>query len=235
MSIKILKHYKIKGILRCETGLRIGGTGGVIEIGGVDNPIIRDAFTRLPYIPGSSLKGKMRSLLELRYGKIEPDGDVHKYHKESCKDTCFICRIFGTSAGDNVSSSLGSSRLIVRDGFPTPESKDKLESLRREQGLYYAEVKSENTLNRVTAKANLRQMERVPAGTEFEIELVYRVFDTNDGGKTDEDYLKYVKEGLKLVQEDALGGSGSRGYGKVKFINLKLIKEDGSEEDFALA
>lgn len=231
MSIRLLKTYLIKGVIECKTGLRIGGTGGVIQIGGVDNPIIRDALTNYPYIPGSSLKGKMRSLLELKYGKIEAEGEPHKFCGE--KD-CFICRIFGVSSGDQVDISLGPSRLIVRDSFLTEESREMLEKLRREQGLPYAEVKSENTLNRVTAKATPRQMERVPAGTSFQVELVYRIFDTDDGGRIDEENFKYVKEGLKLVQQDALGSSGSRGYGKVEFVGLKKAEDGQSEEDFVL-
>jgi len=234
MSIKLLKHYKLKGILRCLSGLRIGGTGGVLEIGGVDNPIIRDPLTAYPYVPGSSLKGKMRSLIELKYGKISNNGNPHSYSDE-CGDKCFICRIFGTSAGEKVNENLGPTRLIVRDAHLTESSKKKLDEFRREQGLLYAEVKSENTLNRITARANPRQMERVPAGTEFEIELVYRIFDTGDDGKIDEGYFKeYVIDALRLVENDALGGSGSRGYGKVKFVDLKLIKEDGTEENLKI-
>lgn len=233
MSFKLLKHFKIKGTIECVTGLRIGGIGGVIEIGGIDNPIIRDTFSELPYIPGSSLKGKMRSLLELKYGKIAPDGEPHKYDN-SCGKDCFVCRIFGTSAGYETSEDIGPTRLIVRDAYPTEKSKEELERIRRELGLFYSEIKSENVINRITARANPRQMERVPAGTEFEIELVYRIFDTSDDGKTDEDNLKYVKEGIKLIEEDALGGSGSRGYGKVIFKDLKITKENGFEEEFSL-
>lgn len=231
MSIRFVKSYQIKGIINCKTGLRIGGTGGIIQIGGIDNPIIRDPLTDYPYIPGSSLKGKMRSLLELKHGKIESNGEVHKY----CGDPeCFICRIFGTSAGDQTEIPLGPSRLIVRDSFLTEESKEKLDRYRLEKGLLYAEIKFENTIKRVTAEATPRQMERVPAGTNFELELVYRIFDTNDGGKTDEDNIDLIKEGLKLVQEDALGSSGSRGYGKVEFVGLKLIQDDGTKKPFDL-
>ncbi len=231
MSIRFLKSYQIKGIISCKTGLRIGGAGGIIQIGGVDNPIIRDPLTNYPYIPGSSLKGKMRSLLELKYGKIEPDGEPHKF----CEDnSCFICRIFGVSAGDHTDVVLGPSRLIVRDSYLTEKAKEELEKYRLEKGMLYSEIKFENTLKRVTAKATPRQMERVPAGTEFELDLVYRIFDLGDGGKTDEDNIERVKEGLRLIQEDALGSSGSRGYGKVEFVDLKLIQNDGTEKPFQL-
>lgn len=229
MSIKLKDVYKIEGIINCLTGLRVGGTGGVIKIGGVDNPIIRDAITQLPYIPGSSLKGKMRSLLELQEGKISENGGPC-----TCGESdCFVCRIFGTSAGEK-KESFGPTRLIVRDAYPTDESIESLKDLRIKHGLDYAEVKSENTLNRVTARATPRRMERVPAGIKFGFEIVYRIFDTGDGGKTDEDNLEHVRRSLRLVENDALGGSGSRGYGKVKFDGLKLIKEDGSVEDFVL-
>lgn len=57
---KLVEIYKISGQIKLETGLHIGGDEGVIEIGGNDNPIVRDISTGNPYIPGSSLKGKMR-------------------------------------------------------------------------------------------------------------------------------------------------------------------------------
>lgn len=56
--------FIISGILECVTGTRIGGTQEKFEIGGIDNPVIKDPLTDLPYIPGSSLKGKLRHLLE---------------------------------------------------------------------------------------------------------------------------------------------------------------------------
>ena len=212
-----LKGYKvIKGTITCRTGLHIGGTAETIEIGGMDNPIIKHPITQLPYIPGSSIKGKMRSLLEWKLDNFESNGEVHQYGGRKCQGKeCPICRIFGTSSDK---AQIGPSRLIVRDAVLTENSHKKLEDLREKKGLLYAEEKTENTINRLSARANPRTQERVPANIVFEFEIVYRVFDfDNDEGKVDEKLFDYVKEGIKLIEMDALGGSGSRGYGKVKF------------------
>lgn len=214
--MKLCRYRTLRGKIVVKTGLRIGGSAESVEIGGMDNPIIRDPVTEYPYIPGSSIKGKMRSLLELKYDKLNNGGNPHKW----CNDTsCFVCRVFGTSAGEE--AKIGQGRLIVRDAHLSEESKKRLDALRDRSGLLYAEVKSENTIDRITARANPRTMERVPPGVCFEFELVYRVFDTGDDGKTDEENFKYVLEGLRLIELDALGGSGSRGYGKVEFVELK--------------
>jgi len=232
MSKMHLEDYlTLRGTLRCVTGLRIGGSAEMIEIGGLDNPIIRHPLTKLPYVPGSSLKGKMRSLLELRHNKIDASGEVH-----NCDDPdCLVCRIFGSSAG---TSRNGPSRLIVRDAELTDDKKDetgnvieegwktKIRELRK-AGERGTEIKYENTINRITAMANPRQMERVPAGVEFAFEIGYRVFDTGDGSETDRTLYQHVVEALQLVQADTLGSSGSRGYGKVAFEDLTLTGLDG--------
>jgi CRISPR-associated protein Csm3 len=228
--MKLLTHKIIKGEIECITGLHIGGSAETIEIGGMDNPIIKHPISGFPYIPGSSIKGRMRSLLELKYGLFEQKGDVHKY----CgRKDCLICRIFGTSAD---SSEIGLGRLIVRDAHLTETSIEELKKLKREKGLPYSEEKYENSINRINARANPRPIERVPAGIRFNFELVYRVFDMDDSGKTDIDLIKYVKEGLKLIENDALGGSGSRGSGKVKFNNTKMFdnSDPSKSEDFAI-
>ncbi|MFQ6063346.1 MAG: type III-A CRISPR-associated RAMP protein Csm3, partial [Methanosarcinales archaeon] len=131
---------------------------------------------------------------------------------------CIICRIFGTSADE---ATFGPNRLIVRDAYLTEESRIELEKMKKEKGLLYAEEKTENRINRITAKATPRQIERVPAGINFNFELVFRVFDTDTDSQ---ELLNYVKEGIELIEMDALGGSGSRGYGKVKF-NIKNGEE----------
>lgn len=212
-GLKMTGYKVIEGIIRCKTGLHIGGTADKIEIGGMDNPIIKHPITNNPYIPGSSIKGKMRSLLEWRFGNFSANGDVHKW----CNNNgCPICRIFGTTAGD---ARIGPTRLIVRDAHLEDNSRKKLEKMQEDTGLAFAENKTENTINRLTARANPRLQERVPADTEFKFEMVYRLFDLKEnGGKTDEELYKFVKEGIELIQMDALGGSGSRGYGKVNIV-----------------
>lgn len=228
--MRLLTHKIIKGEIECITGLHIGGSADTIEIGGMDNPIIKHPITGFPYIPGSSTKGRMRSLLELKYGLFERNGDVHKY----CgKKDCLICRIFGTSAE---SSEIGPGRLIVRDAHLTESSIEELKKLKGEKGLPYSEEKYENTINRINARANPRPIERVPAGIIFNFEFVYRIFDTDDTGKTDIDLMKYIKEGLKLIENNTLGGSGSRGSGKVKFNNIKILDSSdmSKSEDFII-
>ena len=121
-----LKYKIIKGILQCETGLRVGGSSNTIEIGGMDNPVIRNPINDQPYIPGSSLKGKIRSLLEWELGKIMSDGSIHR-----CDDpSCVICRIFG-STDDNIER--GPTRVIFRDAFLT--SKGTVEKIGKDNGI----------------------------------------------------------------------------------------------------
>ena len=228
-------YLTLRGTLRCVTGLRIGSAAEMIEIGGLDNPIIKHPLTGLPYVPGSSLKGKMRALLELRLDKIDPRpevegrrnrnyGEVHRPGGHGCEgETCPICRIFGSNAGEG---ELGPGRLIVRDAYLTGEWETKIQDRLRE-GEPVTEIKYENTINRITAMANPRQMERVPAGVKFTFEIGYRVFDTGDGGGTDREMFGRVIEGLRLVEADTLGGSGSRGYGRVAFEGLELTNLEG--------
>lgn len=234
-KMQLKDYYTLRGTLRCVTGLRIGGSSDVIEIGGLDNPIIRHPLTNLPYVPGSSLKGKMRSLMELRLGKIDPRpevdgrrnrnyGEVHHPGGYGCEgDDCPICRIFGSNAGEG---AIGPGRLIVRDAYLNDKWEEKVTD-RLAEGEPITEIKHENTINRITAMANPRSMERVPAGVEFAFEIGYRVFDTGDGGATDRGLFKHVVEGLRLLSADTLGGSGSRGYGKVAFERLTLTDLSG--------
>ncbi len=243
-KMQLTDYLTLRGILHCVTGLRIGGSAEMIEIGGLDNPIIKHPLTKMPYVPGSSLKGKMRSLLELRLDKIDPQpheldkrtgevkrdnkgkprknrnfGEVHRPGGYGCEGLdCPICRIFGSNAGEG---EIGPARLIVRDAYLSDEWENKIKD-RLAEGEPVTEIKYENTINRITAMANPRQMERVPAGVEFTFEIGYRVFDTGDGGATDRRLFQRVIEGLRLVTADTLGGSGSRGYGRVNFQSLTL-------------
>lgn len=226
--MRLLKHKIITGEIECVGGIHIGGSADTMEIGGMDNPIIKDPITGFPYIPGSSTKGRGRSLLEWKHGLIEEDGSHHKY----CgNDNCFDCRIFGTVADSR--SKIGPGRLIIRDAYPTKESIEILKKLKREKGLPYSEEKYENSINRVNATAVPRSIERIPAGIKLNLEMVYSIYDTGDGGKVDIENIKYIKEFLREIQTTTLGGSGHRGSGKVRFINLKIFDiETKSIEDF---
>jgi CRISPR-associated protein Csm3 len=220
LSLKLKKHLKVTGTLICRTGLRIGGSKEDIEIGGMDNPILRDPMSKLPYIPGSSLKGKLRSSLEYKEGKVGADGNPCG----CAQPDCMVCTIFGPHL--QPTHSLGPTRIIVRDALLTPDSKTELGKL-LEEGLQYAEVKTENIIDRrtgVARRGGLRQMERVPAGTKFELNISLRIFDGDDEGRI----LNFVKEGLRLMQEDYVGGSGTRGYGWVRIDDFAV---DGHGEN----
>ncbi len=212
--MKQIETKKISGKIVVKTGLHIGAGNEKVEIGGMDNPIIRNPLTHEPYIPGSSLKGKMRSIMEWKTGKLEKTGG--KVCSCGMAD-CEICRVFGSANNSDSANDRGPTRLIVRDAVLTDEWKEKFKS-----GLPLVEEKNENSLNRITAEANPRPIERVVPGVEFDFEISYRVIDTGDGGKMDRDYFEsVVKESLKILQSDYLGGGGSRGNGQIEFADLK--------------
>jgi CRISPR-associated protein Csm3 len=218
-SIKLFGKIIIRGKIRCETGLRIGGARETLEIGGIENIIVRDPVTDEPYIPGASLKGKMRSLLEKAYSKAI---DAEREYVHSCSDAkCEVCRVFGVPVerAEEAEGGVWLTRLIVRDCKLTEEARKKLSGLDLE--VPFAEVKWENTINRITSRANPRQVERVPSGSEFEFEMAYNVYEPEDL-----DYLKIVFEGMRLLEDDYLGGYGSRGYGKIKFSEIKVVVND---------
>jgi CRISPR-associated protein Csm3 len=220
------RYINLKGKIKLLSGLHIGGNKDRIEIGGIDNPVIKHPITRLPYIPGSSIKGKMRFLLEWKLGKIDPldGGKPHSCSPDN--GDCPICRIFGNTAKDK---KYGPTRLIVSDCNLILSKEDKEKYERNE--LVYLEDKVENRINRLTGSAtDPRHMERVPAGIIFEFGLTYKVFQIDkeqDSAKNvDEQNWNEVINALYYLQEDALGGSGSRGYGKIQFDELKLDGDD---------
>jgi CRISPR-associated protein Csm3 len=203
----------ICGKIEVLTGLHIGGGRGKTEIGGVDQPVIRDPATGFPYLPGSSIRGKMRMLLEYSLCLVgvsprderEP-GSVHECGKPDCP----VCQIFGTAAEEG---GLGPSRLIVRDAFPDAQTQEFWKELDTE--LLYTEYKGENYLDRLTSRANPRFFERVVPNSWFNFEMVYSVFNFPE--VDDLGMLPYVFQGMRLLEHSALGGHGSRGYGKVRF------------------
>jgi len=215
VQLKIKRYVPITGVLVCKTGLRIGGSREELEIGGMDNPIIRDPVDGLPYIPGSSLKGKLRSILEYKYGRVGNQGNPCGCAQPL--DTCPVCTIFGPHM--RPAHDLGPSRLIVRDAVLTQQSLDELSKLNREEGLQYVEVKTENIIDRRTGGARqggLRTQERVPKGTSFDLNMSLRVFESDDEAKM----VSHVREALELLGSDYLGGSGTRGYGWVEIRDL---------------
>lgn len=227
--MKQVATKKISGKIIIKTGLHIGAGNDKVEIGGMDNPIIRNPMTREPYIPGSSLKGKMRSLMEWRLDKINKIEEHGRKIGDPCscgKADCKICRVFGTAnntKNDSSSKERGPTRLIVRDAVLSKNWSEEFT-----KGKSIVEEKSENSLNRITAAANPRPIERVVPGTEFDLEISYRVIDTGDGGKTDEKYFAdVVLQSLAILENDYLGGGGTRGNGQIEFKDLK--DENGEE------
>lgn len=203
MSINgLLGKLIINGEIKVLTGLHIGGSSDFSAIGSVDSVVVRDPVSKEPYIPGSSLKGKMRYLLARVFAK---DGILSKVENEVPQ----LKRLFGSSAKD-----IYFSRLQFFDMFMTRESVEKIN--RMDTDLYLSEIKFENTINRVSAVANPRQIERVPAGAVFEFKLVYNVESLTEA----EEDLNLTGYGLSLIEDDYIGGSGSRGYGRIKFSGL---------------
>lgn len=205
--------YIIKANLRCETGLHIGGTDEGFEIGGIDNPVIKDPITGYPYIPGSSLKGKMRSLLEWAEKRVQFGKDNLVGKLCDCGQ-CDVCIIFGSSAA---TSTKEPTRLTVRDSFPKKETISEWKNNLGEN--LYTEIKTENAIDRLTSAANPRSMERVPAGSVFEVEMLFDLYKDDDLPK-----LKKVFESMMLLEDSSLGGGGSRGSGKVVFEDIEVKK-----------
>jgi CRISPR-associated protein Csm3 len=204
--------------------LRIGAGRDTVEIGGIDNPVIKHPHNQHPYIPGSSLKGKLRSLLEWALNKIEDEGAVWgSDRRRSYQPDDQVLRIFGTTSDK---WSAGPARIVVRDAVLDSHWAESVLS----QGLPLTEEKTEVTINRIQGKAadmGPRTMERVPSGARFRMEILFKEYSIDgDGGSCDRRCLERLIEALRLLEQDALGGSGSRGYGQVEVLDLKL---DGAD------
>ncbi len=236
----------LRGNIHAVTGLHVGGAAGNLEIGGVDSPVIRDPLSDRPFIPGSSIRGKMRSLSERLHGKEQnfvinrtrgkevyihtcQAGDMPKDNValdewrasyQSKFEECPVCSIFGVTGDEPVPHP---TTLIVRDARLNDDSAAALDKARTD--LPFTEVKWEATIDRVTSAATPRQIERVPAGAVFEgFELVYSIYNT-----TGQDHFKHLLTALTLVEEDYLGGLGARGSGQVKFELTEVFVRKGSD------
>lgn len=211
--MKLIEKIIITGEIHAVTGLLIGGANTSMGIGSPDKTVIRNPVTKEPYIPGSSLKGKMRSLLELssghlgnsRMGKVEHGPSQDPTHKST--------QLFGSARTDE---SQRPSRIICRDGFLLNPADLK------DTDLLYTEAKTEVVIDRITSAAMPRSFERVPAGARFGLNIVLNVFE--DHQLSQKELLTLTFKALQLVQDDYLGGSGSRGSGQVKFNISKVIK-----------
>lgn len=220
----MVKRYIIEFIIECETGLQIQAGNISFDIGGIDNPVVKNPITGEPYIPGSSLKGKMRNLLEWQENPnelIEKRGQVLNNPKYD------VCKLFGIAPsnvprqdkGTTTQEKILVSRAIVRDAYLTDKSKEMLQSHLGEN--IFTEIKAENNINRLTSRASPRFFERVPKGAEFKGEIVFTQYVEED-----EKLLDILIEGMRLLQDNYLGGSGSRGAGKIKFKDVKIYARD---------
>lgn len=222
--MKLLSKIFISGEIVAETGLHIGGSKSSLDIGGVDLNVIKTPGG-VPYIPGSSLKGKLRTMLAKIHGSKgvnKREVDAQKGEK-SDEDFPVICEIFGHSGEDEGKSV--KTRLIVRDaGLNDVAFKETFEGA--EMDFEYSDIKWENTINRKTGTAqHPRQLERVPAGARFTFEMVY---DNYDDGKTDV-HLSDIRMAMRLLEGDYIGGHGSRGYGKIRFENVEFQFKEVSD------
>ncbi len=218
--MKIKKVKKITGKIKVLTGLHIGSGDATMEISGMDNPIMKNPVNNEPYIPGSSVKGKIRSLMEWETGNLklsEKNGAVHTCKNNDSALNCPVCRVFGISASKEEDIQIGPTRLIVRDCMMTEEFSEKMK-----KGRPVVEEKHENSINRITAGAVPRPIERVSTGVEFDLDMSYKIIDMGDDGQTDEKFFdEVVLKGMSLLQQDYLGGGGSRGNGRIEFVDLK--------------
>ncbi len=215
-TIKLIKKIIYTGTITLKTGLHIGGTNAALNIGGPDKFVVRNPINNVPYIPGSSLKGKMRALVELSKGCVSVN---NKGEARASEDPDSISgRLFGVATGK---SNNRPSRLIVRDAeldLSEPE-------LFANTDLPYTESKTEVAIDRVTAKANPRTLERVPAGAKFKLNMVLNIFEDEDEMQLKET----LNLALRLLQDDYLGGHGSRGYGQV---SIELDNQEGEPKTY---
>lgn len=212
--MQLTNMRQLEATIELVTGLHIGSGDTEMHIGGTDNPVLKHPHTNEPYIPGSSLKGKMRSLLEWRSGfvKEKPLGYGDYKNKNSDPSIKAILQLFGMSGGDQPSldqaQEIGPTRLAFWD---CALDEDWVKGIKG-RNLLLTEAKSENIINRISGTAeHPRNTERVPAGAKFDFKLTLKQLDGDD------DLLDTVLAGLKLLEFDGIGGSGSRGYGKIKF------------------
>lgn len=207
--MKLYKKIIITGKLELLTGIHIGDSKESVDIGGVDSPVVRRKDDNRPYIPGSSLKGKMRCLLDIAHGQTDttrlPDHPIG--------------RLFGALA-PNKDTPGNPSRLIVRDADLNKHSAKEIQD-KGFTDMPYTEVKFENKIDRIqgVAEGGLRQFERVPAGAIFDVGFVINVIANSDADAiaAEKEMLELFYAGIRLLEDDYLGGSGSRGYGQVKF------------------
>jgi CRISPR-associated protein Csm3 len=230
-TIKLIGRIFLTFDIETLSGLHIGGSDEGISIGGVDKTVIRDPLTNRPYIPGSSLRGKMRSLTE-KYTGAEQNTPIAQVRIHSARNreeylASDICQVYGVSGADFSAPT----RLIVRDVHLSDAEAERVGQLHTD--LPFTEVKTEVAIDRVTSQASPRQMERVPAGATFhDAQLVYSLYEGDDlDGAADLGRFKTVITGLQLLEDDYLGGLGSRGSGRVALKRIRVAVKSSRDYD----
>ncbi|MDH7515426.1 MAG: type III-A CRISPR-associated RAMP protein Csm3 [Bacteroidota bacterium] len=222
-QVKLNEKILVEGWITAVSGLHIGGSNVGASIGGADATVVRNPLTSEPYIPGSSLKGKMRCLVERMDGKF--GGAMGKYIKVGpyleISNNCLIPKLFGTLPEKmKENERQPTSRLIVRDA---PLTEDSAEELRNSGNtdMPYTEVKTEVVIDRITSQAMPRQLERVPAGSRFIMRMIVNVYE----GDVREELLDLLFRSMILLQNDYLGGKGTRGSGEIKITVNRVRKK----------
>ena len=230
MTYKIKEKQILKGSITLLTGLHIGGTNSSLSIGGVDNSVVRHPVNNQPYIPGSSLKGKLRSLLELAMGQIGNTSMGKVKNGPSDNSSDISVKLFGNANGK---LSQIPSRVLVRDAYLDEGSIDELDQTEA----LFAEIKTEVVIDRITSAAMPRQLERVPAGARFNFEMVLNIHEGDEISSVHEhELLSNLFAAMALLQDDYLGGHGSRGSGQIKIQLQSITKRSvnfylGGEEE----
>lgn len=226
-TLKLIGKLILDGEITCQTGLHIGAGKGSLDIGGADNPVVRDAYG-VPYIPGSSLRGRLRSLLEQSSGAAAPaelvylskrKGQEVRIHQSDRPDD-EICLLFGRNPGrmervqgEAIDGGATPARLTVYDA--PLEASSITAQMRENLDDELTEIKNETAIDRISAQSSPRTLERVPAGAKFKIRMIVDVLCEEDKA-----LAARIAEALRLLEDDALGGGGSRGSGRVAIGNL---------------
>jgi CRISPR-associated protein Csm3 len=208
--MRLIAIREVKGTLTLLSGLHIGGGSSVISLR--ENPVVYNSRGE-PFIPGSSLKGKLRFLLEsasglLRVSKGRPL-TVEMFNNTSLSESelaqgKLLLSLFGSrwsEASGQGGEYLGPARALFRD------------ARLQKSDLPLIEVKAEGSVNRARGTIErTRSIERVPEGHIFSFAVGLRIYE----GDNEEDLSRLLLKGLRLLEHDALGGHGSRGYGRVQ-------------------
>lgn len=200
----------IRGEIEVLTGMHIGTGGEFAAIGAVDSPVSRDKISNLPVIPGSSLKGKLRSVLARQYSPANANKA-----DDDCEE---IKRLFGSADKKKAQHS----RVIFSDMVLSNDEELRAKNVDRP-----TETKFENTISRLSGVANPRQIERVIRGAKFDLEIIYDLENEDEA----EDDIRLLCEGMKLLKYDYLGGHGSRGYGRIAINGLTAEAVIGEPDD----